>query len=80
MTAVLRGKAADGQSAAEITGWLQRQLPPNSNFFMLATLLSAAFGIPVGVLRDVENWAGLGGHGTMNDEQLEQLIGPYLRD
>ncbi len=75
----LRLKAAAGQDATSIVGWLFEELGKGATMFSVMHRMRLAFKIPIITLRDIEDWVGFGHGGHLSDDALNELINPFMR-
>ncbi|MGC9669805.1 hypothetical protein ACNTMW_25090 [Planosporangium sp. 12N6] len=78
IVAELKRQATQGKSAVEIAAWLRDVLGPDASVFQFTRCLFLAFEIPLVAIREAESWSGLGPHGWMTDEELEELLSPLI--
>lgn len=78
----LRERAATGASVAElirlIRAWHGTETDGDGTFFVVRYLVRT-FEIPLIAARKIEGWEGLGCGGTTTDEDLEAILGEYVR-
>lgn len=74
----LRSRAAENPSSIELAQWLRSELGPEFRPFTFVYYFFHAFHIPLQVLRQAENWSGIGSNGTLTDDEFCQLIDPYI--
>lgn len=74
----LRSRAANNPSAIELVQWLRNELGSQFRPFTFVYYFFHAFHIPLQILREAENWSGIGSQGTLTDEEFCQLIDPYI--
>jgi hypothetical protein len=74
----LRARAAAGESAPALLGWLRVSLGNRFSHVLFLHVLMEGIGLPLRVGREVENWIGLSPNGTLSDEDLVKLLQPWL--
>ncbi|WAS94615.1 hypothetical protein [Nannocystis punicea] len=79
----LRARAGQGASVVALVEWLRAELgvtDPGQGRFMVMRHLARAFAIPAREVSAVGAWVGFGdGDGEITDEELNALLGAYLR-
>jgi len=74
----LRTRAASGEPPSTILRWLKDELRSDFSHVRFYHILMEAFGIPLVVLRDSENWVGLSPQGTESDQELNARMGRWI--
>ncbi|MGH3938550.1 MAG: hypothetical protein ACRDTG_07915 [Pseudonocardiaceae bacterium] len=85
----LQERATKGESAAQLVEWLKSELGDSFTPFAFVYHFFAAFDIPLQVLREAENWVGIGcremlsddelrSRGLLSDDEFSRLVDPYL--
>lgn len=58
--------------------YLQQRWPMHSPIILLECSLMKAFGIPLRVVRDIEEWRSVSDTGTLSDQDIDELLRPWV--
>ena len=49
-----------------------------ASYFWVVCCLWKAFSIPLKLVQEIGNWNGVGEHGYLTDEDIDELLGPWI--
>lgn len=74
----LRRLAGTAVPASVVATWLCTELGDDLTAFLFMRYFFQAFEVPVGALRQAEDWVGFGKGGKLSDDELNALL-PTLK-